>query len=123
LWSHVDAMCGMLMGYGLVALKHLTLLPVSPSVLDIFADVLDPGLDHLPPVSHQSFVQQTLWIWDVGGWLIYAAKNWDQEGHGKQDPAPLLELVNGCCQPRWYCTPMGMTVICCPRVQWWIAPC
>jgi len=36
---------------------------------------------------------------------MHSTENWDQQGHGEQDPAPFLEPVDGCLQPRWYCTP------------------
>jgi len=53
---HVSAMCGMLAGYGAVALEHFPVLPCGSPVGDVFAGLLDPGLEHLPPLSYQLFV-------------------------------------------------------------------
>ncbi len=60
LWSHVDAMGRVFSGYGMVAFENVLLLPCFPPVHEVLTGLLDPGLEHFPPLSHQSFVWQTL---------------------------------------------------------------
>ncbi len=42
------------LGYGTVAVQDLPLTLCSPPGVDVFAGFLDPGLEHLPTLSHQS---------------------------------------------------------------------
>ncbi len=51
------SMCRMLTGYGSIALELLSMFPCGPPVLaNFFAGLLDSGLEHLPPLSHQLVV-------------------------------------------------------------------
>jgi len=46
LWLHVNAVGRVFLGYGMVAVQDLPLLPCYPPGVDVFTGLLDLGLEH-----------------------------------------------------------------------------
>ncbi len=119
-WSHVYAMGRIFAGYGAIALEHLSALPCRPPISNVFAGLLDPGFEHLPPVPPVSCMVSTMTLGCM--WKAHA----QCREPGSRGPWQTgSSSTSGASQ--WLLSAqvvhhLGLTVICCRRVRWQIAP-